>query len=152
MQPKWRITKNEVTKVCNETGINFEKISCKMQMYVIKSSDWILKEMFKNSAKLQLKRLKTSSVVFSSRNFAVERGTCQEFCRKSSWFQLKFIYSEKTKKFCQIFTLLLSYVAPVKSKVKILQNFVAFSEYINFSTKFPYHSFKVDVGVKLEDF
>ena len=31
-----------------------------------------------------------------------------------------------------MFTLLLSYVVPVKSKVKILQNFVAFSEYMNF--------------------
>ena len=44
----------------------------------------------------------------------------------------KFIYSEKTAKFCEIFTLLVSYVVPVKSKVKILQNFVAFSEYMNF--------------------
>ena len=46
--------------------------------------------------------------------------------------KLKFIYSEKATKFCEIFTLLLSYVVPVKSKVKISQNFVAFSEYINF--------------------
>ena len=45
---------------------------------------------------------------------------------------LKFIYSEKAAKFCQIFTLLLSYVVPVKSKVKISQNLVAFSKYINF--------------------
>ena len=36
---------------------------------------------------------------------------------------LKFIYSEKATKFCEIFTLLLSYVVPVKSKVKISQNF-----------------------------
>ena len=35
---------------------------------------------------------------------------------------LKFIYSEKATKFCEIFTLLLSYVVPVKSKVKISQN------------------------------
>ena len=47
-------------------------------------------------------------------------------------FLLKFIYSEKATKFCEIFTFLLSYVVPVKSKVKILQNFVAFSEYTNF--------------------
>ena len=40
------------------------------------------------------------------------------------------IYSEKATKFCEIFISLLSYVVPVKSKVKILQNFVAFSEYI----------------------
>ena len=46
---------------------------------------------------------------------------------------LKFIYSEKTTKFCKIFTLLLSYVVPVKSKVKISQNYVAFSEYMNFT-------------------
>ena len=46
---------------------------------------------------------------------------------------LKYIYSEKATKFCEIFTLLLSYVVPVKSKAKILQNFVAFSEYMNFN-------------------
>ena len=45
---------------------------------------------------------------------------------------IKFIYSEKATKFCEIFTLLLSYVVPVKSKVKISQNFVAFSDYMNF--------------------
>ena len=45
---------------------------------------------------------------------------------------LKFIYSEKAKKLCEIFTLLLSYVVPDKSKVKISQNFMAFSEYMNF--------------------
>ena len=39
------------------------------------------------------------------------------------------------QKFCEIFTLLLSYVALVKSKVKISQNFVAFSEYMNFTNK-----------------
>ena len=36
---------------------------------------------------------------------------------------LKFIYSEK------------AYVVPVKSKVEISQNFVAFSEYLNFNQK-----------------
>ena len=46
---------------------------------------------------------------------------------------IKFIYSEKATKFCEIFTLLLSYVVPVKSKVKISQNCVAFSEYMNFT-------------------
>ena len=45
---------------------------------------------------------------------------------------IKFIYSEKATKFCEIFTLPLSYVVPVKSKVKISQNYVAFSEYMNF--------------------
>ena len=51
---------------------------------------------------------------------------------KSKIFLLKLIYSEKATKFCEIFTLLLSYVVPVKSKVEISQNFVAFSEYMNF--------------------
>ena len=48
---------------------------------------------------------------------------------------VKFIYSEKATKFCKISTLLLSYVVPVKSKVDISQNFVAFSEYMNFKTE-----------------
>ena len=42
---------------------------------------------------------------------------------------VKFIYSEKATTFSEIFTLLLSYVVPVKSKVKISQNFEAFSDY-----------------------
>ena len=46
---------------------------------------------------------------------------------------LKFIYSEKATKFCEISTVDLSYVVPVKSTVEILQNFVAFSEYMNFT-------------------
>ena len=46
---------------------------------------------------------------------------------------VKFIYSEKATKFCKIFTLLLFYVVQVKSKVKISQNIVAFSEYMNFT-------------------
>ena len=45
---------------------------------------------------------------------------------------VKFIYSEKATKFCEISTVYLSYVVPVKSTVEILQNFVAFSEYMNF--------------------
>ena len=45
---------------------------------------------------------------------------------------LKFIYSEKATKFCEIFPLLLTTVHTVKSKEKISQNFVAFSEYMNF--------------------
>ena len=50
-------------------------------------------------------------------------------------YVVKFIYSEKAAKFCEIFTLLLSYVLPVKSKVKMSPNFVAFSECMNFITK-----------------
>ena len=43
--------------------------------------------------------------------------------------KLKFLYSEKAPKFCEIFPLLLSYAVPVKSK----GNFLAFSEYVNFT-------------------
>ena len=44
----------------------------------------------------------------------------------------KFIYSEKATKIFEVITLLLSYVVPLKSKVKISQSFVVFSEYMNF--------------------
>ena len=56
---------------------------------------------------------------------------------RCKWFSqtLKFIYSGKATKFYEISTLLLSYVVPVKSKVEILQNFMAFSEYMNFIFK-----------------
>ena len=47
--------------------------------------------------------------------------------------EVKFIYSEKATNFCEISTVDLSYVVPVKSTVEISQNFVAFSEYMNFS-------------------
>ena len=40
----------------------------------------------------------------------------------------------KATKFCKISILLLSYVVPVKSETKISQNFVAFSEYMNFNS------------------
>ena len=46
---------------------------------------------------------------------------------------LKFIYSEKVTQFCEIPTLIFSYVVPVKSKVEILKFFVSFSEYMNFT-------------------
>ena len=52
---------------------------------------------------------------------------------------VNFIYSEKATKFCEIFTLVLSYiiVVPVKCKVNILQIAVAFSEYMNFKRPQP---------------
>ena len=45
---------------------------------------------------------------------------------------VKFIYSEKATKFCEISNVDLSYAVTVKSTMEILQNFVAFSEYMNF--------------------
>ena len=53
---------------------------------------------------------------------------------KILFLNIKFIYSETATKFWEIFILLLFYiVVPVKSKVKILQNFVAFSKYMKFT-------------------
>ena len=49
-----------------------------------------------------------------------------------SYFVVKFIYSEKATKFCEFFPLLLTVCTVVKSKGKISQQFVAFSEFMNF--------------------
>ena len=46
------------------------------------------------------------------------------------FLQLKLIYSENATKVCEISTVDLSYVVPVKSTMEISQNFVAFSEYL----------------------
>ena len=48
------------------------------------------------------------------------------------WNFVKFIYSEKAIEFWEIFPLLLTVCTVVKRKEKISQNFVAFSEYMNF--------------------
>ena len=47
---------------------------------------------------------------------------------------LKFIYFEKATKICEISTLDLTVCTVVKFKVEISQNFVAFSEYMNFTS------------------
>ena len=49
-------------------------------------------------------------------------------------FYIRFIYFEKATKLWEIPTLDLSYVVPVKFTVEILQNVVAFSKYMNFTT------------------
>ena len=67
----------------------------------------------------------------------------QFFCKKQEenifshlWpYKVKFIYSEKATKFCEIFPLLLTPVHTVKGKGKISQNFVAFSEYMKYKKK-----------------
>ena len=53
---------------------------------------------------------------------------------KTAFKELKFIYFEMATFFCKISTADLSYVVTVKSTVEISQNFVAFSEYMNFNT------------------
>ena len=50
---------------------------------------------------------------------------------------LKFIYSEKATKFCKMSILLLTVCTVVKSKMEISQNFVVFSEYMNFTSERP---------------
>ena len=45
---------------------------------------------------------------------------------------VKFVYSEKATKFCEIFPLLLTVCTEVKRKGKISKKCVAFSEYMNF--------------------
>ena len=55
-----------------------------------------------------------------------------QYCDMMGSERLKFMYSEKAIKFCKTSTVDLSYVVSVKSTVEILQNFVAFSEYMNF--------------------
>ena len=47
---------------------------------------------------------------------------------------LKFIYSEKATKFCEISIVDLSFIVPIKFMVEISQNFVVFSEDINFNS------------------
>ena len=49
------------------------------------------------------------------------------------WVGIKFIYSEKATKFCEISTADLTGTAYDKSTVEISQNFVAFSDYTNFA-------------------
>ena len=68
--------------------------------------------------------------------------------RKPQNLQLKSIYSEKATKFWEISTVDLSYVSivPVKSMVEISQNFVAFSEYMNFT------HFGKDKNISKQDF
>ena len=58
---------------------------------------------------------------------------CTVYSLSEALIFIKFIYSEQATKFCEIFTLLLTTVHTVKSKVKTLQNFVTFSEYMNFT-------------------
>ena len=79
------------------------------------------------------------------------RGNSNEFLRNKNCYHRTFIYSEKVTKFCAIFTLLLSYVVPVKSKVKLSQNFVAFSEYMNFN-QFLISCFANQVSIKTNVF
>jgi hypothetical protein len=67
-------------------------------------------------------------------------GKTHELC--AALFLIKFVFSKKATKFRKISTLLLTTVQTVKSKVEILQNIMAFSEYMNFNEE-RYHRCKV---------
>ena len=70
---------------------------------------------------------------FSSKTWYWGIKICEDhFLPKLNTQLLKFIYSERVTKFCEIFPLLLTVCTVVRSKRKISQNFVAFSEYMHF--------------------
>ena len=73
---------------------------------------------------LKLARLKTKN------RLVCHNGS--ELFLKNNLVPLKF--KVKATKFCEIFPLVLTVCTLVKSKGKISQNFVAFSEYMNFTT------------------
>ena len=50
-------------------------------------------------------------------------------------YSLKFIYSDKATKICEIYTVDSTITTYDKSSVEISQKFVAFSEYINFKVE-----------------
>ena len=60
---------------------------------------------------------------------------------------LKFKYSEKATKFCEISTADLTVTTYEKSTVEISQSFVAFSEYLNFTVDI---NFTVDLVLTIE--
>ena len=75
------------------------------------------------------------------------------------FFFLKFIYSEKATKICEITIVDLTGTKQDKSMVEIFQNFVAFSEYLKFNVQpfskvqtflifFPFSCFFQNVKVK----
>ena len=70
--------------------------------------------------------------IFKSNEFSCFLFAFLELTTFIMYIVIKFMYSDKATKFCEIFTFLLFYILPVKSKVKILQNFVGFSKYVNF--------------------
>ena len=77
--------------------------------------------------------IKTSADTNSNAPTSGTKTTATKVDSKYLLFRLKFIYSEKATKFCEISTLLLTVCTVVNSKVEISQNFVAFSEYMNFN-------------------
>ena len=72
--------------------------------------------------------------VWTQKDLAKGKIVLEFALKKTLKFLVKFVYSEKVTKFCEIFILLLSTVHTDKSKVKISQNFVAFTDYMNLNS------------------
>jgi hypothetical protein len=90
---------------------------------------------------LQLKNILDPAMVFFPLGFQFV------FIRRA--FCVKFIYSEKATKFCKMSTLDLTLCTAVKFKMEIFQNFVAFSEYMNFNLPVERKEFCISVIVFL---
>ena len=88
-----------------------------------------------NNLSLNLNQCRYPLITYFSQNYA--RGFKIQMINRQNEFRyvLKFIYSEKATKLCKISTLLLSVCTVDKSKVEIYQNFVTFSEYMNYNLK-----------------
>ena len=67
--------------------------------------------------------------------FVVSLCDVMKYTQKDGQKKLMFIYSENATKFCEISNLILTGTTQDKSKVEISQNFVAFSEYMNFKSR-----------------
>ena len=74
----------------------------------------------------------TSILILYARNIQIISTT---YIRVVSIVVEFFKYSEKATRFCKISTLDLTVLRTVKSKMEISQNFVAFSEYMNFTKR-----------------
>ena len=84
-------------------------------------------------------------MIYKDSRFIGKKCSLFEISFFSTLCYVKFIYSVKATKFCEIFPFLLTVCTVVKSKVKISQNFVAFSEYLNslFQVKYDFEKFSV---------
>ena len=85
---------------------------------------------FKNNVQITKKLHKVALIFLNDQKYLRERNMCNSFTDRP---KLKFIHSEKATKFCEISTLLLTVCTVVKSTAEISQNFVASSEYMNFT-------------------
>ena len=97
----------------------FQQIPCNVVTLLIQCMYMIWRPPFPTTSRTCLESVLSRMQSY----FSIERRS-----RRS----LKFIYYQKATQFCEISTLLLTTVQTVKSQVEISQNFVAFSEYLNF--------------------